>query len=181
VKFCLTCNIYRPPRASHCDICGVCIEKMDHHCPWLGTCIGKRNYKQFFLFLFSLFVALVVTFAMCVIIMNDNRVNGQKDLGLTLKQYPFSIVLAILSVPAFLFVGIMLVFHSYLIFCNLTTKEFFDGKWETLSGNPYQKPNCIKNILKRFFNLNKREIKYKYYQYSTPEHNEATSSSEGKL
>jgi len=74
-------------------------------------------------------VALIVTFTMCVIIMNDNLVNGQKDLGLTLKQYPFTIVLAILSVPAFLFVGIMVFFHTFLIFSNLTTKEFFDGKW----------------------------------------------------
>ena len=76
IKFCMTCNIYRPPRTSHCDVCGVCIEKLDHHCPWLGTCIGKRNYKEFYMFLLSLFVALVVVFVMCVIIMNDNLVNG---------------------------------------------------------------------------------------------------------
>jgi len=57
--------------------------------------------------------------------MNNN--NG--DLGATLAKYPFTIVLAILCVPAFLFVGIMLCFHSYLILKDLTTKEFFDGKW----------------------------------------------------
>jgi hypothetical protein len=55
--------------------------------------------------------------------------NNHGDLGSTLGRYPFSIVLVILCVPAFLFVGIMLCFHSYLIFKNLTTKEFFDGKW----------------------------------------------------
>lgn len=124
-KFCLTCNIYRPPRASHCDICGACIEKMDHHCPWLGTCVGKRNYKEFYLFLLSLLIQLIVVFSMCVMIMNNN--NG--DLGATLAKYPFTIVLAILCAPAFLFVGIMLCFHSYLILKDLTTKEFFDGKW----------------------------------------------------
>jgi hypothetical protein len=31
------------------------------------------------------------------------------------------------------------------------------------------------------FNKTQREIRYKYYQYSAPEHNDATSSSEGKL
>lgn len=61
-------------------------------------------------------------FTMCVIILNDNRVNGQKDLGATLKQYPFSIILAILSVPAIIFVLIMLIFHTHLIVRNLTTK-----------------------------------------------------------
>jgi hypothetical protein len=62
--------------------------------------------------------------------MNNNQVNHVSiDLGTTLKIYPFSIILAILSVPAFIFVGIMLVFHSYLIMKNLTTKEYFDGKW----------------------------------------------------
>lgn len=122
IKFCMTCNIYRPPRASHCDVCGVCIEKMDHHCPWVGTCIGKRNYKQFFLFLLSLFVLTIIIFTMNVIIMDQNLVDGEKHLGKTLKKYPLSIVLAILAVPSFIFVGIMLIFHSYLILNNLTTK-----------------------------------------------------------
>ncbi len=50
-----------------------------------------------------------------------------------------------------------------------------------MSGNPYQKTSCFKNILKMCFNKTQREIRYKYYQYSAPEHNDATSSSEGKL
>lgn len=168
----MTCNIYRPPRASHCDICGVCIQKMDHHCPWLGTCIGKKNYKQFYLFLFSLFVEILVMFAMCIMIMKIDQIdNIPVDLGQTLRVYPFAIILAILCVPAFLFVAIMLAFHSYLIMKNITTKEYFDGKWETVSGNLYEKKNCIKNILKIYFKVSKRQIKYKYNQYLSPENN----------
>ena len=45
-------KIFRPPRSSHCAKCQVCIERFDHHCPWLGVCIGKRNHKDFILYLF---------------------------------------------------------------------------------------------------------------------------------
>lgn len=119
---------------------------------------------------------------MCVMILNNNQIKKVSvNIGSTLATYPFSIIFAIISVPAFLFVGAMLAFHSYLIFKNLTTKEFFDGKWETTSGNLYEKKNCIKNILKVFFSVSKREVKYKYNQYLSPEHNEASSTSEDKL
>ena len=57
IKYCNTCNIYRPPRTSHCSICNVCVERFDHHCPWIGMCVGRRNYRYYFCFILS--VALV--------------------------------------------------------------------------------------------------------------------------
>lgn len=50
VKYCKTCNIWRPPRGHHCRVCDNCIEGHDHHCVWLNNCVGRRNYRYFFTF-----------------------------------------------------------------------------------------------------------------------------------
>lgn len=66
IKYCNTCDIYRPPRTVHCGICNCCIERLDHHCPWLGTCIGKRNYKYFIIFVTLVAILVVKVVVVCM-------------------------------------------------------------------------------------------------------------------
>jgi len=48
---CGKCEIDRPPRAHHCEVCGMCVLRFDHHCPWINNCVGKCNHRYFMQFL----------------------------------------------------------------------------------------------------------------------------------
>eukprot|EP00826_Nyctotherus_ovalis_P038330 TRINITY_DN3585_c0_g2_i1.p1 TRINITY_DN3585_c0_g2~~TRINITY_DN3585_c0_g2_i1.p1 ORF type:complete len:260 (+),score=66.38 TRINITY_DN3585_c0_g2_i1:203-982(+) len=53
---CRTCNVYKPERAFHCNICNRCVLRIETHCVWVNNCIGYYNFKSCLLlgFYFSL-------------------------------------------------------------------------------------------------------------------------------
>lgn len=67
LRRCSTCNLRRPPRASHCRYCDNCVMEFDHHCFWVGNCIGARTHRSFLLFLLSAGLGAVLLTAACAL------------------------------------------------------------------------------------------------------------------
>jgi len=72
--FCNKCKVYYNPydKIEHCDMCGVCLPKMDHHCVWMGKCIANKNVLYFYATLvdIGIFYAYIIY---CVIIFAVNQ------------------------------------------------------------------------------------------------------------
>ncbi|XVF56337.1 hypothetical protein PTKIN_Ptkin06aG0111500 [Pterospermum kingtungense] len=134
VKFCDTCLLYRPPRASHCSICNNCVQRFDHHCPWVGQCIGLRNYPSFICFISS-------STALCIYVFLCSWLNllGQNSgLWEAMSHDILSVILIVYCFVAVWFVGGLTVFHFYLICTNQTTYENFRYRYDEKE-NPFNK------------------------------------------
>ncbi|KAL0316701.1 UNVERIFIED_CONTAM: putative protein S-acyltransferase 4 [Sesamum radiatum] len=145
VKFCDTCLLYRPPRASHCSICNNCVQRFDHHCPWLGQCIGIRNYRYFYMFITTSTILCIYVFAVSWI----NIVHEKDNVWKAITSDILSDFLIIYCFIAVWFVGGLSVFHFYLISTNQTTYENFRYRYDKKE-NPYNK-GMIKNFQEVFF------------------------------
>lgn len=134
VKFCDTCLLYRPPRASHCSICNNCVQKFDHHCPWVGQCIGSRNYPFFIMFISSSTLLCIYVFSFSWV----NLLGQQGRLWASMSEDVLSVALITYCFIAVWFVGGLTVFHLYLISTNQTTYENFRYRYDKKE-NPYTK------------------------------------------
>ncbi|XP_060190385.1 probable protein S-acyltransferase 6 [Lycium barbarum] len=126
LKYCRSCNIYRPPRSCHCVVCDNCVEKFDHHCPWIGQCIGLRNYRLYVLLLVMATIYFVYIFAFACLRMHHqkNVGNGMGLIGLV-RDCPETLVLACFSFASSCFVSGLTCYHVYLIATNQTAYENF--------------------------------------------------------
>ncbi|XP_076834069.1 palmitoyltransferase ZDHHC14-like isoform X2 [Brachyhypopomus gauderio] len=147
LKYCFTCKIFRPPRASHCSLCDNCVERFDHHCPWVGNCVGKRNYRFFYMFILSLSFLTIFIFAFVIthVIMQSH----QKGFLSALKDSPASVLEVVVCFFSVWSIVGLSGFHTYLIGSNQTTNEDIKGSWSSKRGkdnyNPYSYGNLFTN------------------------------------
>ena len=152
VPLCHTCHIARPPRSKHDRFSRSCILQFDHHCPFVGTTIGLYNYKWFFMFILSISIYFINFWIMLLVHYVRTSSTDQKSL--------FTLLFGIYLGLHILFSGGMVIYHSQLIFANLTTNEHinlsrYDYLWDTstssrrIFANPWDK-GCFSNMYDRF-------------------------------
>ncbi|KAJ1954460.1 Palmitoyltransferase zdhhc14, partial [Linderina pennispora] len=163
LKYCETCKIYRPPRASHCKYCDNCVENEDHHCIWLNNCVGRRNYRYFYGFVGALtFLCLyIVAFCLVRLILPLHHEPGL-SFRQSVKRHPVVLAVLIFAFWNVWLVGGLFGYHTILISRNMTTHEVLgakhSGAYRTPAGatgkrhllfpkivSPYSRGSCASN------------------------------------
>ena len=124
-RWCETCKLLRPPRASHCQHCGNCVDGFDHHCGMIGACIGVRNLKFFCLFLWatSLLTIDVAGWSIYYFAARDSFENQITDEDNVDHTNIGTLVLAIFCCLVLATVGWFAVLYAYHACSSLTLRE----------------------------------------------------------
>jgi len=123
VKYCPTCETYRPPRSSHCKMCDNCVDGCDHHCQWVNNCVGRRNYASFFSFLLSAVLTTIYIIVTSALHLYFLTVRRKINLREALRQGAGSAVVFSISIVVIWPVLALLTYHLRLLILNVTTIE----------------------------------------------------------
>ncbi|OWT41909.1 hypothetical protein C362_00275 [Cryptococcus neoformans Bt1] len=154
VKYCETCETYRPPRCSHCRLCGNCVDGIDHHCLYLHTCVGKRNYFSFIILLITssisdIYIVILSAIHFSLLCHHDNI-----SFKSALSNSPGAAVSFLLGILAIMPVLFLLQYHIRLLLFNITTLEQIRANTSKSlfampkrPDNPFSGPSLVSNVL----------------------------------
>jgi len=128
-RWCHTCRIIRPPRASHCPDCDNCVMRYDHHCPFVNNCVGQRNYHFFFGFITSVLVLAMLVIPSILTYFSainaEVTMNQMTSVSSSMRMYFYGLAIGcLLIIIAALLSFVLWAYHVFLITTKKTTKEF---------------------------------------------------------
>lgn len=122
-RWCTVCNFAKPPRAHHCRTCGRCYRRHCHHCPAMGRCVGRDNYGYYWRFICTAYFGSCMLGLSAGLVLRDGGPHKPTDGDALLFTVAASAAIAAA-------VGVLLLWHIYLITTGQTTIEWFEN-WST--------------------------------------------------
>lgn len=126
-RWCTACQVYRPPRCSHCRSCDNCVDGLDHHCVFLNTCIGRRNYTTFYGMLCHMLGLCFVGLVGCILHLYYLAVprdpNAKRGFVHALQTSPASVAFFWIALIWMIPVACLWTYHTWLLCQNRSTVE----------------------------------------------------------
>ncbi|XP_071721698.1 probable protein S-acyltransferase 23 [Rutidosis leptorrhynchoides] len=150
-QLCPTCKIIRPVRSKHCPTCKRCVEQFDHHCPWISNCVGKRNKRDFFVFVILAMLTSSIGAIVTVQRMWNGVPTGQTWIKFMVVHHPGAVVFLLFDTIPVIVAATLTITQASQICRNITTNELANrSRYDYLHGpdgrfrNPYNH-GCQKN------------------------------------
>lgn len=154
VRYCTTCHIWRPPRASHCGSCNTCVANHDHHCIYINNCVGLRNYKSFLWFVLSASIGCVWVIVCSFIQLFHYRTEPTHitTFKQSLSEFPGTFFLIIFTFLCLVYPLLVLLIHICLTSLNMTTREYLNNYRSNKEWlNVFDSHNAFKNLYINWF------------------------------